>query len=58
MNNLKGQYIISKKGKQYKIKDVNALFELIVMIECYRYDRKKRYKVVTLNQFNKNYQKF
>ena len=58
MNNLKGQYVISKKGKQYKIKDVNALFELIVMIECYRYDRKKRYKVVTLNQFNKNYQKF
>ena len=58
MNNIKGQYVISKKGKQYKIKDVNALFELIVMIECYRYDRKKRYKVVTLNQFNKNYQKF
>ena len=58
MNNLKGQYVISKKGKQYKIKDVNALFELIVMIECYRYDRKKRYKVITLNQFKKNYQKF
>ena len=58
MNNLKGQYVISKKGKQYKIKDVNVLFELIVMIECYRCDRKKRYKVITLNQFNKNYQKF
>ena len=58
MNNLKGQYVISKKGKQYKIKDVNVLFELILMIECYRYDRKKRYKVITLNQFNKNYQKF
>ena len=58
MNNIKGQYVISKKGKQYKIKDVNVLFELILMIECYRYDRKKRYKVITLNQFNKNYQKF
>ena len=58
MNNLRGQYVINKKGKQYKVKDVNTLFELILMVECYRYDRKKKYKVITLNQFNKNYQKF
>ena len=58
MNNLKGQYVINNQGKQYKVKDVNTLFELILMVECYRCDRKKRYKVITLNQFNKNYQKF
>lgn len=58
MNNLVNKYYVNGKGAQYKVVKVNTLFELVILMECYRVDRKKRYKVVTLKQFNKNYKKW
>ena len=58
MNNLVNGYYINNKGTHYKVVKVNTLFELVILMECYRADRNKRYKVVTLAQFNRNYKKW
>ncbi len=58
MRNLINMVILNKKGDQFKIVRVNTLFELVVIMELYRPDRKKKYKIITLNQFNKKYRKW
>ena len=58
MNNLVNGNYVNGKGTHYKVVKVNTLFEIIILMEQYRVDRKKKYKVVTLNQFNKNYKEW
>ena len=58
MNNLINTVVLNKKGDQFKVVKINSLFEIIIMIELYRVDRKKKYKITTLNKFNNNYRKW
>ena len=55
MNNLLNGYYVNNKGTQYKVVKVNTLFEIVILMECYIIDRKKRYRIVTLKQFNRYY---
>ena len=55
MNNLVNNNYVNTKGTHYKVIKVNTLFEIVILMEQYRIDRKKSYKIVTLKQFNKNY---
>ena len=58
MNNLVNGSYVNMKGQHYKVIKVNTTFELIVLMEQYRIDRRKAYKVITLNQFKKNFKEW
>ncbi len=58
MNNLINGSYINNKGRHYKVVKVNTLFEIIILMEQYRVDRKKVYRIVTLKQFNRNFKKW
>lgn len=55
MNNLVNRNFVDGKGNHYKVVKVNTLFELVILMEQYRIDRKKKYRLVTLKQFNRYY---
>ena len=46
MNNLINTVVLNKKGNQFKVVKVNTLFELIIVMELYRTDRRKKYKII------------
>ncbi len=58
MNNLINRNFVNTKGRRYKVVKINTLFELVILMEQYRIDRKKAYKIVTLKQFNRNYKEW
>ena len=58
MNNLINRNFVNAKGRRYKVVKINTLFELVILMEQYRIDRKKAYKIVTLKQFNRNYKEW